>query len=386
MRRLAILYPTVMTLDGKRRSVGGVETYLSRLIPVAKRRGLDVVVVQHGATAFVTENDGVPVHGVPTSARTPTGVAKALMRRAAELCDPKDDILLFASDVASCRNSWRRSILIQHGIFWDMPARCGAKVAFLRHRWPDIAVNMLRQLAALRRFRNAKLRVCVDHNFPHWCKTVSPREIGRAKTWVIPNTTDVLPRLPRVERPEPSSVRVIFARRFEEYRGVRPMVDAAKRIIDIGLPVEFTFAGRGSLEWYIREHLANCESVRVAEYHPSEATSIHAKHDIAVIPSLGSEGTSLAVLEAQASGCAVIASPVGGITDLILDGFNGAYAAPTAEALTTAICDLVRDSERRRVLGTNGWRTVRDAFSPERWLSRWSEVLDEAEATACHTA
>jgi len=39
----------------------------------------------------------------------------------------------------------------------------------------------------------------------------------------------------------------------------------------------------------------------------------------------------------MAVGCAVIASYVGGLSDLIIDGFNGLLIKPTAEGLINAI-------------------------------------------------
>ena len=50
--------------------------------------------------------------------------------------------------------------------------------------------------------------------------------------------------------------------------------------------------------------------------------------DIVLIPTKAAEGTSLSCLEAMASGRAVIAGCVGGLSDLIVDGYNGLLLRP----------------------------------------------------------
>ncbi len=87
--------------------------------------------------------------------------------------------------------------------------------------------------------------------------------------------------------------------------------------------------------------------------------------DVAVLPSLF-EGMGRAVIEAQAAGCAVIGTRVGGIPDLIRDGDNGLLIEPgSAEALATAIDRLYKNPDYRRQLGDAAARGVDDRFSEE---------------------
>ena len=87
--------------------------------------------------------------------------------------------------------------------------------------------------------------------------------------------------------------------------------------------------------------------------------------DVAVLPSLF-EGMGRAVIEAQAAGCAVIGTRVGGIPDLIRDGDNGLLIEPgSAEALATAIDRLYRNPDYRRQLGDAAARGVDERFSEE---------------------
>ncbi|RKF14393.1 glycosyltransferase [Alginatibacterium sediminis] len=84
------------------------------------------------------------------------------------------------------------------------------------------------------------------------------------------------------------------------------------------------FYGTGPLmadcKAYCGQHLASCE---IAFYgHETDRTKIYSSFDVLVVTS-STEGLSLAILEAMASGIPVIASNVGGNPELVTDQFNG---------------------------------------------------------------
>lgn len=101
--------------------------------------------------------------------------------------------------------------------------------------------------------------------------------------------------------------------------------------------------------------------------------------DFAVLPSRdSSEGFGLALLEAMASGRAVIGSDVGGIPEVIEDWKNGILVKPRdPEALANAIHALYVDDELRERMGASGrefarsrdWKTV-----AQKVLSLYKEI------------
>ncbi|MGI6600985.1 MAG: glycosyltransferase family 4 protein [Dethiobacteria bacterium] len=99
--------------------------------------------------------------------------------------------------------------------------------------------------------------------------------------------------------------------------------------------------------------------------------------DIFVLPSL-TEGFSLTVLEAAASGCAVVASRVGGIPEVITDGVHGLLVPPAdVAALARAIASLARDPEQARRLGRACRERVKAQFTLERMLSRTASLYEQ---------
>jgi glycosyltransferase involved in cell wall biosynthesis len=97
--------------------------------------------------------------------------------------------------------------------------------------------------------------------------------------------------------------------------------------------------------------------------------------------------SSWVVLEAMASGCTVITTPVGGIPDLVSDSDTGFLVQPgNPAALADAIEKLVADPDRRREMAIRARRVVEEKFNAQlnvpRILQAMKECVDEAHARA----
>ena len=91
--------------------------------------------------------------------------------------------------------------------------------------------------------------------------------------------------------------------------------------------------------------------------------------DIFVHPSLR-DGMPNAILEAMACEKVVIATPVGGATDVIEDGKNGALInVNDAEALAESILQLLSQPEKRRAISKSAREAVVHLFTPEKELT-----------------
>jgi D-inositol-3-phosphate glycosyltransferase len=82
------------------------------------------------------------------------------------------------------------------------------------------------------------------------------------------------------------------------------------------------------------------------------------------------EGFGVACAEAMAYGRPVVASGVGGLLDLVVDGETGLLVPPRdVEALRSALERLLGDAGLRRRMGEAGRQRVRERFS-------WPAVTD----------
>lgn len=103
--------------------------------------------------------------------------------------------------------------------------------------------------------------------------------------------------------------------------------------------------------------------------------------DLAVVPSVRREAFGLVNVEAMASGLPVIASRVGGMTEIIEDGVTGYLVDPsrlTAE-LEQRISLLLEDEALRKRMGALGRERVLNRFTwshmAERWLAELRQDL-----------
>ncbi len=85
-----------------------------------------------------------------------------------------------------------------------------------------------------------------------------------------------------------------------------------------------------------------------------ELRELYATSDLFVLPTLA-DAFSLALMEALAASLPVVATRVGGIPDIVLEGKTGFLLdAGDSAALGDAIETLVADSNRRRRMGEHG--------------------------------
>jgi len=119
------------------------------------------------------------------------------------------------------------------------------------------------------------------------------------------------------------------------------------------------------LRW--REHIAGHSRIRHVGY-VADAAEYYRAMDLFVLPT-HREGFPNAVLEASASGLAVVTTQSTGARDAAVDEVTGLLIpAGGPEAIVWASLELIRDEDKRRRLGAAGRRWVMERFSQDRVL------------------
>lgn len=174
--------------------------------------------------------------------------------------------------------------------------------------------------------------------------------------------------------------RLVFEKGFHYY------LRAAQEILREFPDTLFVLVGEGPdrkrLEEMARELEINHNLIFTGERN--DMPGVYASLDIFVLPSL-LEGMPITVLEAMASKKAVVATRVGAVPKVVVQGKTGLLVEPRdTEGLRSAIARLLAEPELRKKLGENGHSRVRQHFSSEimarRYLDLYQGVLAKMKA------
>jgi len=108
-----------------------------------------------------------------------------------------------------------------------------------------------------------------------------------------------------------------------------------------------------------------------------------ASSDIFVLPSLY-EGFGMVVVEAMASGCPVIVTDHGAMSELVIDGVDGfkiKRVPNEIEAFSELINDLLKNEELKKKIITNALKKAQENFNWERLTLQWKKVLNTINST-----
>jgi glycosyltransferase involved in cell wall biosynthesis len=107
-----------------------------------------------------------------------------------------------------------------------------------------------------------------------------------------------------------------------------------------------------------------------------DLAQVMAGWDIFALPSLD-EGFGFAALEAMAAGLPVVATNVGGLPELVVDGQTG-WLVPARDPAMLADClrRLIADAEKREAMGAAGRERARKQFSLARMVEQIVAVYD----------
>ncbi|GLS83110.1 glycosyltransferase family 4 protein [Paraferrimonas haliotis] len=371
MSKVFIIQRNLFDKNGHLVGFGGIEKYILDLAQVLTEQAYQVCFIQSAKEDFEFEKDGYQVIGVHSRWLRGNLRKYALVKQAKALASA-GDIIIFASDSYAIPVKGIATIAIQHGVSWDKPHRASIKM------WQYFNA-IKRSLSYLNKAQQADTLICVDHNFVNWHRTWANLS---GEVEVIYNYYDQAITEAAFEKKwaKTNPLKVIIARRFVDYRGVGDVAPALHRLLARYPNIELTLAGNGPQLPQLQQLFASNSRVSFTTYEPQQSFDVHQQHHIAIVPTLGSEGTSLALIEAMAAGCCVVCSNVGGLSNIVVDNFNGKMLVPSADNFETALAHLFETPKDAQNLAIKGLQTVQMACSKARWGQSWLTVIEKAKA------
>ena len=335
---------------------GGAQTYVSLLLPAVVER-FDVTVAAHG--------DG-PLREAARAA----GVRFVPLKHVRRPIDPLRDVLGLVELVRLFRHE-RPEILHANCSKAGVLGRVAASLAgvpiriFTAHGWAFAAYRGLAGRMYLLADRLVRplttLVICVARR---------ERELGVGARVCVPHRSVVVHNAVDVRAfAEPKSPgglpRIISVGRFAYPKDYATFVEALARI---DADYRASFVGDGPDHAAVAADIRRRAAGRVKLLGARrDVRELLAAADLFVLSSR-SEGLPISVLEAMAAGLPVVATSVGGVSELVVDGETG-FLVPPADprALAEAVGRLLRDPELRHRFGAAGRHRAERRFDVARF-------------------
>ena len=171
-----------------------------------------------------------------------------------------------------------------------------------------------------------------------------------------------------------------FIGRLSSEKGADVFLRAAAKVLDELPSTKFVVVGDGP-DWDKLESLI--DELRIRDRvsmlgRRDDMPSVYASLEIMVSASR-QEGLPMAILEGMASSLPLVATAVGDVPTVVLDGCTGVLVPPEDPTLLAAeIAALLRDPARRERLGAAAKKLIEDDFSAVRMVADYLRVYEAA--------
>lgn len=352
---------------------GGTESFLWHLVSRLDRQRFTPIVCTLCPPGQIGESiaaSGVRVISLDMAARARPGELISGLRRLARLIDEQEiDLvqpLLYRANmlaVLSARLA-RRKPLVVSGQRSLNPR--GARLTVLgvqltrrlAHQIVAVSPAVRDEIARLEKIDPDKIEIIrngVDTD------AFAPGDRERAReTWKVPSTALVIGAVGRLTTT----------------KGFDHLLHALALLAARGQRCELLIAGSGPEEERLAalaHELDLVAAVRLVGFHV-DLRSFYSALDIFALTSLA-EGSPNALLEAMSSGCAVVATAVGGVLDIVAPEENGLLVPASDPASLAATLErLATDAPLRQRLGRGARQRVEEHFSVTRMVRHHAEL------------
>ncbi|HWQ23235.1 MAG TPA: glycosyltransferase family 4 protein [Gaiellaceae bacterium] len=210
------------------------------------------------------------------------------------------------------------------------------------------------------------------------------RAAGAEPTATFAAFMDLEPFLESPPAPLPERPAALFVGVLERYKAVDVLADAWRLAAPRVPEATLHLVGRGTLRGVAERLVAELPAqTRWTETLPTpEVARALDEAWVLVLPSR-SEGLGRVVVEAFCRGRGVVASRVGGIPDLVVDGESGLLAPPgDAAALADALVRVLSERALAERLGAAGRRAVEPWLAtPEEYARRVRDLVEHVVAS-----
>lgn len=187
------------------------------------------------------------------------------------------------------------------------------------------------------------------------------------------NTTNFKPS--HIKSTSDSKIKIISVGRLVEIKGFDMALYALKNVLEKfdNYQIEYTIIGEGhqyNILNQIAIELNISNQVVFKGALSSEQISDQLKHSDFYLLSSRNEAIPTVVLEAQACALPVVATNVGSVKDVVLEGVNGYLAEVNIESITEALLKMIDNKNNWKTFGNNSRELIDNQYSYNSMLEK----------------
>jgi glycosyltransferase involved in cell wall biosynthesis len=347
---------------------GGIASYLDQVVPelntrpVAGRFPDQFLFLPAGSDVYLPS---IPRERIgffkPVRRRSPIDLFRLGTAMRGHIADAKPDLIFLHSTFAGAlvrafptiRGLAAKTVYCAHGPAYDAP----------RNKWVNRAIEWFERTLAQRTdmvvaLSDREVARCIQIGFP-------ADRVMRVYNGIAPHPPHADPA-----RWNDPRLKVLFIGRFDRQKGIDTLMTAAafgQDKLSVRCAGE-AVVGRGGLK-----HLpSNVEFLGWLDPAQLQAQLLAA--DVVAMPSRW-EGMGIAAIEAMRAGKPLVASAVGGLQELVVDGKTGWHIPPDSPALLLGAL-LRPNGGERRAAGMAGQERFRQMFTVQHCVDGLQDVLE----------
>lgn len=176
----------------------------------------------------------------------------------------------------------------------------------------------------------------------------------------------------------PDGAVIAYVARLARVKRPDRFADVALRIAARHSGAHFVVAGDGELAEDLRDRLAMLgDRVHFLGWYP-DVEAVYAAADVVVLTS-DNEGMPVSLIEAALSGRPAVATDVGSVAEVVVNGATGLVVGLDAAAVASAVCRLLCDPDLCAAMGVAAARRARHLFSAQRLVADMEGLYGELD-------
>jgi len=271
-------------------------------------------------------------------------------------------ILKLKPDIVHCHHPKAHSIAFLASFFTEIP------VLIVTRR---VSFPIPKNPGAIFKYGSSTHLIAVSENIK---ECLVKAKVNPSKISVIYSGTDTERFNPEISgakiRKEfkiPSSALVIgMVANYSEWKGYKYFLKACKILLDINKNIFILVAGYGTDNYEIKEIAKNLgigHRLKTLGFR-NDIPDIIASLDVAVNSSIAGEGISGFIREALSMQKFVIATDVGGNSEIVKNYKTGIIVEPrNSQQIADAVKFFINNPEKSKIMGSNGRKLVEEKFS-----------------------